>query len=102
MHFLPAELLSRQKRGGKLLPPLWVQVTDFDVHALWVHEHVDHYCVASDEVACRLADRGVPRGKIHVTGIPVMPQFAVPLERTTCEQELGADDGRRRRHRRPR
>ena len=36
-HFLPAELLSRQKAKGRALPPLWVQVTDFDVHALWVH-----------------------------------------------------------------
>jgi processive 1,2-diacylglycerol beta-glucosyltransferase len=92
-HFLPAELLSRQKSKAssarRKLPPLWVQVTDFDVHALWVHPHVDHYCVASDEVAFRLADRGVPRGKIHVTGIPVMPQFSVTLDRATCAKELG-------------
>src|SRR5262245_10444093 len=27
-HFLPAELLSRQKAKGRRLPPLWVQVTD--------------------------------------------------------------------------
>src|SRR3954469_9192300 len=60
-HFLPAELLSRQKAKGKRLPPLWVQVTDFDVHALWVHPHVDRYCVANEEVAFRLADRGIPR-----------------------------------------
>jgi processive 1,2-diacylglycerol beta-glucosyltransferase len=90
-HFLPAELLSQQKAKGKLLPPLWVQVTDFDVHALWVHEHVDRYCVASDEVAYRLADRGVPHGRITVTGIPVMPQFSAPLERTVCAAELGAN-----------
>jgi len=88
-HFLPAELLSRQKADGKDLPPLWVQVTDFDVHALWVHPHVDRYCVASDEVAYRLADRGVPHGRITVTGIPVMPQFSAPLERTECAAELG-------------
>ncbi len=108
-HFLPAELLSRQKaqlkNKGAPLPPLWVQVTDFDVHALWVHPHVDRYCVASDEVAFRLADRGVPRAKISVTGIPVMPQFSVPLDRRECALELGAGarafhrgaDGRRRR-----
>lgn len=88
-HFLPAELLSRQKSKGKRLPPLWVQVTDFDVHALWVHAGIDRYCVASDEVAYRLADRGVPREHIHVTGIPVMPQFAATLERGTCARELG-------------
>jgi processive 1,2-diacylglycerol beta-glucosyltransferase len=88
-HFLPAELLSRQKARGVELPPIWVQVTDFDVHALWVHPHVDRYCVASDEVAFRLADRGVPRARISVTGIPVMPQFSTPLERATCARELG-------------
>ena len=90
-HFLPAELLSRQKAKGKgkKLPPLWVQVTDFDVHALWIHPHVDRYCVANEEVAFRLADRGVPREKITVTGIPVMPQFSAPLDRTTCARELG-------------
>jgi processive 1,2-diacylglycerol beta-glucosyltransferase len=92
-HFLPAELLSRQKaqlkNKGATLPPLWVQVTDFDVHALWVHPHVDRYCVASDEVAFRLADRGVPRSKISVTGIPVMPQFSAALDRTECALELG-------------
>ena len=88
-HFLPAELLSRKKAKGKALPPLWVQVTDFDVHALWVHPLVDHYCVASDEVAYRLADRGIPAGRITVTGIPVMPQFSAPLERAACAAELG-------------
>jgi len=98
-HFLPAELLSRQKarsikRGEAALPPLWVQVTDFDVHAMWVHPHVDHYCVASDEIAFRLADRGVPRAKISVTGIPVMPQFSIPLERRVCTAELGMEPDR--------
>jgi processive 1,2-diacylglycerol beta-glucosyltransferase len=88
-HFLPAELLSRQKARGKKLPPLWVQVTDFDVHALWVHPHVDRYFVASEEVAFRLADRGVPRERISITGIPVMPQFSAPLERALCARELG-------------
>ena len=88
-HFLPAELLSRQKSKGRSLPPLWVQVTDFDVHALWVHSHVDRYCVANEEVAFRLADRGVPRERITVTGIPVMPQFSTPLDRAVCAGELG-------------
>jgi processive 1,2-diacylglycerol beta-glucosyltransferase len=93
-HFLPAELLSRQRaksRGKASRPALWVQVTDFDVHALWVHPHVDRYCVASEEVAFRLADRGVPREKISVTGIPVMPQFSTTLDRATCAGELGID-----------
>jgi len=88
-HFLPAELLSRQRGKGKPLPPLWVQVTDFDVHALWIHPHVDRYCVANEEVAFRLADRGIPRERIFITGIPVMPQFSTPLDRQVCAREIG-------------
>ena len=80
-----------RKRKGESLPPLWVQVTDFDVHALWVHSHVDRYCVANEEVAFRLADRGVPRERISVTGIPVMPQFSAPLDRAICARELGLE-----------
>jgi processive 1,2-diacylglycerol beta-glucosyltransferase len=93
-HFLPAELLSRQRARGATLPPVWVQVTDFDVHALWVHPHIDRYCVASDEVAYRLVDRGVPRERISVTGIPVMPQFSVALDRASCAAELGVSRDR--------
>jgi processive 1,2-diacylglycerol beta-glucosyltransferase len=88
-HFLPAELLSRARAKGRVLPRIFVQVTDFDVHALWVHANVDHYCVANEEVAFRLADRGIPREKITVTGIPVMPQFTTPLDRSTCAAEIG-------------
>jgi processive 1,2-diacylglycerol beta-glucosyltransferase len=87
-------LLSKHKGKGRKLPALWVQVTDFDVHALWVHPHVDRYCVASDEVAFRLEDRGVPRDRIFVTGIPVMPQFSAALERATCAREIGVNPGK--------
>ena len=31
-HFLPAQLLSRRIAKGRATPPVWVQVTDFDVH----------------------------------------------------------------------
>ena len=35
---------------------MWVQVTDFDVHGLWVHPDMSGYCAANDEIAC--AHRG--------------------------------------------
>ena len=69
-HFLPAELLARMRRRHEIDARVWVQITDFDVHFMWVQDPVDGYCVASDEVAARLADKGVPRANIHVTGIP--------------------------------
>jgi processive 1,2-diacylglycerol beta-glucosyltransferase len=90
-HFLPAELLSRMKRKGELTAEVWVQITDFDVHAMWVHDPIDGFCVATDEVAARLAGKGVPRERIHITGIPIMPVFAQPAVRGDCAAELGID-----------
>src|SRR6266704_309779 len=57
-HFLPAQLLSRKVRKGTFSKPVWVQVTDFDVHALWLHDRMSGYFAANDEVAWRMAERG--------------------------------------------
>lgn len=90
-HFLPAQLLSRKIVKGAFTRPVWVQVTDFDLHALWVHENMAGYFAANDEVAWRMAERGIPRNTIHVTGIPVMPVFSENRSRAECARELGLD-----------
>jgi processive 1,2-diacylglycerol beta-glucosyltransferase len=94
-HFLPAQLLSRRVRKGKFLKPVWVQVTDFDVHALWVHKGMSGYFAAHDELAWRLSERGLTTEQIHVTGIPIMPAFTSKLSRAECSQELGLDPARK-------
>lgn len=94
-HFLPAQLLSRRIRKGKFLKPVWVQVTDFDMHALWVHKGMSGYFAAHDELAMRMSERGIPAEQVHVTGIPIMPAFAGSLSRTECSRGLGLDPLRR-------
>lgn len=90
-HFLPAELASRRIDKGESMPPIWVQVTDFDVHGLWVHPHMQGYFVASNEVAARLQARGIAAENIKVSGIPIMPQFSTALNQTLCANEIGID-----------
>ena len=94
-HFLPAQILARMIRHEPFHPPVWVQVTDFDVHALWIQEGMAGYFAASEEVAWRMAERGIPRETIHVTGIPIMPVFGETLDRAACARELGLDPARR-------
>ena len=90
-HFLPAELLSHRIRKGRPTPPVWVQVTDFDIHALWIHPYMAGYCVANHEIAARIVARGIAPEQTFVTGIPIMPQFSQKLDRATCAAELGLD-----------
>jgi processive 1,2-diacylglycerol beta-glucosyltransferase len=94
-HFLPAQILSGRKARGKFLKPVWVVVTDFDVHGLWIHEHIDGYFAAGDEVAWRMAARGIPQNNIHVTGIPIMPVFGERRERDACAGEFGLDPSKK-------
>ena len=94
-HFLPAQLLSRQIAKGRFVKPVWVAVTDFDVHLLWSHPHLTGYCVAADEIACRIRERGIGEARVAVTGIPIVGAFRQQFDRQVCAHELGLDPHKR-------
>lgn len=93
-HFQPAEILSQQIALGALDCPVWIQVTDFDLHRMWIHPHVAGYFAANDEVAFRLRRQGIPAHAIHVAGIPTMPAFSQQHARVDCAGALGLDPAR--------
>ena len=93
-HFLPAEILAQEVAEGRLRCPVWVQVTDFDLHRMWVHRHMAGYFAGNDEVAFLMEKQGIDRDGIHITGIPVMPAFAGRPDCAACARELGIDPGR--------
>jgi processive 1,2-diacylglycerol beta-glucosyltransferase len=90
-HFLPVEMLSRLISRRELACPVWVQVTDFDLHRMWIHEGMTGYFAANEEVAFRMRSQGIAAGRIHVTGIPIMPVFAQAPARVICASEFGLD-----------
>ncbi len=86
-HFLPAELLARLRNKGQLTTPVWVQVTDFDLHRMWIHQGLQGYFCANQEIAERLRQQDLGVTQIHATGIPVMPAFAQQWSRQQCAQQ---------------
>jgi len=90
-HFLPAEIIAWLIAKRKLRTRNAIVVTDYDVHAMWLCSTVNRYYVAIPEAAEYLAGIGVPREIIRVTGIPVDPLFAVPLDKTAARKHLGLD-----------
>ncbi len=93
-HFLPAELLSKMIGEKKFHAPVWVAVTDFDIHGLWIQPHMSGYFAASREVAWRMQDKGINPENIHVTGIPIMPAFGRKYSRSECAKQLGISPDR--------
>lgn len=93
-HFLPAEMLMRQIRKGRITVPVWLQVTDFDLHRMWVIPEMTGYFAASPEIAQRMRAIGLPATRVHTTGIPVMPAFAEPQDRRSLAEDFGLDPDR--------
>lgn len=81
-HFLPACVLL-----AKRVPiPVYLVVTDFDAHALWVQKKAAGYFVASDEVKVQLARYGYPAAQVHTTGIPIHPVFSEETPRPSSDR----------------
>jgi processive 1,2-diacylglycerol beta-glucosyltransferase len=90
-HFLPAEIIAWLIAKKKLNARNAIVVTDYDVHAMWLCRTVSRYYVAIPEAAEYLAGIGVPREIVRVTGIPIDPLFAVPLDRAAARAALHLD-----------
>src|SRR5262245_1444229 len=88
-HFLPAEIVSWLKAKERLNSRQVIIVTDFDVHAMWLVHHYEHYFVAIEEARVYLQVLGIPAEKITVSGIPIDPVFAIRKDK----QEMRAKHG---------
>lgn len=94
-HFLPAELLMREIGKSRLGVPVFVQITDFDLHRMWVIPRMTGFFVGNEEVAFRLRAHDIEASRIHVTGIPIMPAFAERHDRAECAAAFGLDPAKR-------
>jgi processive 1,2-diacylglycerol beta-glucosyltransferase len=95
-HAFPTGAMAEYKRLYDPDLPVVAIVTDFAVHAFWVHDNVDAYCVATSAMRDALCSRGVEEERVSVTGIPVDPRFgpcSEPRERIRSRLGLPLDRG---------
>ena len=92
-HFMPAEVLGKLQAGAggavRFNCPVYVHVTDFDLHAMWVQPGVAGYFVACDELRFHLQRAGVAAACVAVTGIALTAQFAPMPRQDTLLREHG-------------
>lgn len=89
-HYFITEMVAALKKKGKTNTKLAVILTDFASHRFWEldSESVDLYFVANEEMRYTLIHNGIAAKKIHVTGIPVRPEFLKPHDRASILQEF--------------
>jgi processive 1,2-diacylglycerol beta-glucosyltransferase len=89
-HAFPCGAMAEYKKLYDDCPPVVGIVTDFAVHAFWMHDNVDGYAVATDAMRKTMIARGIPAERVRVTGIPVQPRFAQrPESRDELRRGLG-------------
>lgn len=88
-HFLPATIVSWLKGRGRISARHAIVVTDMDVHAMWLCRYYDHYFTAIEEARQHLVKLGGRADKITVSGIPIDPQFARPIDKQVARKALG-------------
>lgn len=89
-HAFPCGVMAEYKKQFADAPPVFGVVTDFAVHAFWIHTNIEGYAVATPEMRATLLARGIPRDRVAVYGIPVRSEFATPYEdRDALRERLG-------------
>jgi processive 1,2-diacylglycerol beta-glucosyltransferase len=95
-HAFPCGVMAEYKRQFADAPPVMGVVTDFVVHSFWIHQNIDAYAVATEQMRSTLVTRGIPSERILVSGIPVHSSFGHPrADMESLRQELGLPLDRR-------
>ncbi len=94
-HAFPCGVMAEYKNEFSDAPPVMGVVTDFAVHAFWIHTNIEAYAVATEEMRATLVARGIPYERIVVSGIPVNPAFGTPdPHRALLRERLGLPSDR--------
>jgi processive 1,2-diacylglycerol beta-glucosyltransferase len=88
-HFMPAGIISHLLEKGALHTRHAVVVTDMDCHAMWLTRHFHRYFIALEETRAHLEAVGLAPELVSVTGIPIDPVFARPVDRAAVRREFG-------------
>jgi processive 1,2-diacylglycerol beta-glucosyltransferase len=90
-HFMPVGIISHLISRGMLDAHLSIVVTDLDMHAMWLSRVFHRYFVAIEETKAHLEVLGLPPDRITVSGIPVDPSFATPIDRAEIRYQNHLD-----------
>ena len=91
-HPFVTEMVSKLKEQEKITAPLICIMTDYAPHKTWIHEYVDSYIVANDDMPLEMQKLGVPKEIIHSFGIPIDDVFFNHDDRKAIRQSLNLDE----------
>jgi processive 1,2-diacylglycerol beta-glucosyltransferase len=92
-HFVAANILNHWKKKYGFKYQVWLTITDYEAHSLWVDRDVDMNFVALPEVADYLVQNGIDKKKIKITGIPIDLKFTKKYDKNKILKKFGLNKG---------
>ena len=92
-HFMTTEVVSHLKKKKGLKTALVNVVTDYLPHEFWLASGVDGYALGSTETWDEMRQRGIPKERLLVTGIPIEKKFRSPLSKQALRERFGISQG---------
>jgi len=93
VHCTPAGTMSDLHIAGRTTIPCLTVITDYVTHSQWIHPSVAAYSVPNTLVRDGLIERGIPAGRIVVSGMPIERKFQRPLDRQALMARMGLTPG---------
>ena len=88
----PCGMVADLKSYYNLSLPLVGVLTDYVAHSFWYYDNVDLYIVSDEFNKARMLQNGISDKKIKVYGIPIAPEFNLPLNKEEILENLGLDN----------
>ncbi|MFH1798920.1 MAG: glycosyltransferase [Candidatus Omnitrophota bacterium] len=94
-HFLLPSIAGILKKRDKSRAKMYAVVTDYGPHSYWLSGDIDKFFVGADEVLTEMKKRGVPSGKMDVSGIPTTEEFSKDFDSGQIRGKYGLDKAKK-------
>lgn len=91
----PMQVMPELRKQTGLHIPIFNVLTDFVLHDRWLHQEIDQYFVASEELKKAMINKGIPAERIKVSGIPLRKAFLQPYNKDQIFLRYGLDPSKR-------
>lgn len=94
-HPFSTEMISYLKENGHIHNSKLINLlTDYAPHKFWIHDYVDAYITASEQMTKDMINRGVNKDIIYPIGIPVGTSFLVSYDKKKTLTSIGFSENR--------
>lgn len=92
-HPFSTEMVSYLKEIGNIKNVKLINLlTDYAPHKFWIHNHVDAYITATEQMTNDMIKRGVKKEIIHPIGIPVGINFLESYDKNEILKSIGFNE----------